>query len=539
MKHLHSLWNITAALLLALGLLAACSQDEPTDAGGTSLPEGKFPLQIGSITLAAEADGQSWSAGAPQTRVSENDDRGSSHWDSGDEITVQLGDKTTTYRVETDGTLTRTGEQLYWTKRTDNVTAWYPSSGTIDLSNQSVGLAYVLKATTENASYDAPTALSFAHALAKVRVVMTGDQASKVTDVKIKTCTSCILNADGTLTAGETEDYIPMVKTTYEGKTCWEANVMPGYEIQKVEFNKGAIYTNISLTPLAGKVNTIKLKVGKLTPAEPITITDDGEYSIFNNGDQTITINGNPTVTLNGITISSDAIPIRIIGGSPTLIILGHTTLTTTNDNAAGIQLEGENTHVRIRGNGKLIINNKNGACIGSGKGGTCGNIDIEGIAVEINSSSMRYGAGIGGGECGHCGNITIKDANLKITTNGAAAIGCGSPYSYDVITTCGNIDIENSDITATAYSEADAYPAAIGCCGAYSDNRKGNCRDITITLKSGQDQNGFLSNLTTDGNSEKVGLGADNNAQKGKVGTITWKQADGTVIETIDARDM
>lgn len=231
-------------------------------------------------------------------------------------------------------------------------------------------------------------------------------------------------------------------------------------------------------------------------------------------------------VTLDNVTISGGNIPIRITGGNPILVIKGKTALTTTNIDAAGIQLEGENTHVRIQGDGTLGINSSNGAGIGSGKGGTCGNIDIEGTTATI--STFNAGAGIGGGDSGHCGNITIKDANLTKTTKGAAAIGCGSSWnSNNVITTCGNIEIVNSDITATAYPYAGAYPAAIGCCGAYRDSEKGNCGNISITLKSGQDKDGFLSNLTTNGNSEKVGLGADNNAQKGKVGTITWKQAD------------
>lgn len=361
MKQLHSLRNIAGAIL-ALGLLAACSQDEPTDTGGTSLPEGQYPLQIAGVSITADVEGQPWSAGAPQTRMSENDDRGSSRWEGGEVITVKLGDnQTTTYRVETDGTLTLTGKQLYWTKRTDNVTAWYPGSGTIDLSNQTVGLAYVLKATTENASYDAPVALSFAHALAKVRVTLQGNQAGDVTDVKIKTCTSCTLSADGTLTEGETEDFIPMVKTTYEGKTCWEANVMPEHEITMVRVNNDKeISFSTFLTPLEAKVNTIKLKVGDLTPAEPITITDDGEYTITGSGDKTITINGNPTVTLDNVTISNNNIPIHITGGSPTLIIKGTTALTTTNIDVAGIQLEGENTHVRILGDGTLEINSSN-----------------------------------------------------------------------------------------------------------------------------------------------------------------------------------
>lgn len=32
-------------------LLAACTQDEPTDGNGTSLPEGKYLLEIGGVSL--------------------------------------------------------------------------------------------------------------------------------------------------------------------------------------------------------------------------------------------------------------------------------------------------------------------------------------------------------------------------------------------------------------------------------------------------------------------------------------------------------
>lgn len=252
-----------------LVLLASCTSDNLVDDQGNILPEGKYPLQIGSVSITTDVDAQPWSAGAPQTRVSENDDRNSSHWDGGEVITVQLGDKqTTTYTVNGDGTLTLTGEQLYWTKRTDNVTAWYPGSGTIDLSKQSDGLAYVLKATSENASYDAPVALNFTHALAKVRVKLMGDQAEEVTDVKIKTYKSCTLGEDGTLTKGDTEDFIPMVKATYNGETFWEANVMPvsdemhDHKIAQVKVNNKEIILSTPLAPLEAKVNTITLKAG-------------------------------------------------------------------------------------------------------------------------------------------------------------------------------------------------------------------------------------------------------------------------------------
>lgn len=42
-------------------LLTACSQDEMTD--GNTLPEGKYPLQIASVTMNVESSEQPWGAG--------------------------------------------------------------------------------------------------------------------------------------------------------------------------------------------------------------------------------------------------------------------------------------------------------------------------------------------------------------------------------------------------------------------------------------------------------------------------------------------
>ncbi len=518
----------------SLLLLAACSQDEVTDPD--ALPEGKYPLQIASVTMNVESSEQPWSANAPQTRVSENTDGNSSQWDGNETIHVKLGNQETTYEVaDANGSLKLTGEQLYWTKRTDNVTAWYASpetGGTINLANQSDKLAYALQATVNNASCNEAVNLSFTHALAKVRVVLQGSY-EKVDGVKIKTYTTCTYT-NGNHVTGSNEEWITMHKVN---NMTYEANVVPGQQITAFQVNgiDGRL-DNSGIIPLEAKVNTITLTAG-LTPANPITITDDGEYTIIGSGDQTITINGSPAVTLDGVTISNDNIPIRIIGGSPTLIIKGKTTLTTTMDDAAGIQLEGKDTHVQIQGSGTLEISNKNGAGIGSGKNGTCGNIDINGITAIITS---KIGAGIGGGDCGHCGDIKIENANLTIKgQKGAAAIGCGVPYSKDVITTCGNIEIINSDITANVGNNSAARPAAIGCCGVYNDQAKGSCGNITITLKSDQGENDFLSKLTIFGNVEKVGLGGFDDQLAGKVGIITWKKADGTVIETIPARDI
>lgn len=527
----------------ALLMLAACTQDEMPD-NGTTLPEGKYPLEIASVTMDVTHSEQPWCADAPQTRVSENTDGNSSKWDGGETIHVKLGNQETTYRVtDSNGTLELTGDQLYWTKRTDNVTAWYASpetDGTINLANQSNKLAYVLQTTVNNASCDEAVNLSFTHSLAKVRVVLQGSY-KKVDGVKIKTYTTCTYT-NGNHVTGSNEKWITMHKVD---DMTYEANVVPDQQITAFQVNGvDGTLDNGGITPLEAKVSTITLTVNaRLTPASPITITDDGEYTITGSGDQTITINGSPTVTLDGVTISNDNIPIRIIGGSPTLIIKGKTTLTTTSDYDAGIQLEGKDTHVQIKGTGTLeiSIDDKDyyarGAGIGSGLGGTCGNIYINGITAIINSDC---GAGIGGGDCGHCGDIKIENANLTIERpEGAAAIGCGLPYKENVITTCGNIEIINSDITANVGNIYEARPAAIGCCGVYNNQAKGSCGNITITLKSGQEKDDFLSKLTIFGNMEKVGLGGYDDNLAGKVGTIIWKKADGTVIETIPARDI
>ena len=47
----------SAISLVAVLLLSACSQDELAEQG-TTLPEGEYPLQIGSVSITAEAGEQ-------------------------------------------------------------------------------------------------------------------------------------------------------------------------------------------------------------------------------------------------------------------------------------------------------------------------------------------------------------------------------------------------------------------------------------------------------------------------------------------------
>lgn len=105
----------------------------------------------------------------------------------------------------------------------------------------------------------------------------------KVTDVEINTYTSCTLQSDGTLTAGDTEDFIPMVKTTYNGETFWEANVIPvpDHPIEQVKVNDKEITLSTFITPQSAKVNTITINVGKaaMNPDDlPNPVNSDEDY---------------------------------------------------------------------------------------------------------------------------------------------------------------------------------------------------------------------------------------------------------------------
>ena len=167
-------------------MLSACSQDELVE-NSTALPEGEYPLQIGSVTLTAEVSEQPW------TRVAESTDGMSSVWKDGDKIGVRIGDNEETgiYVVnvdETTGNITVTPEKaVYWKdKQPSTVTAWYPVEEEIDFTHQDEGLTYLLQATGDGNYQSTPINLNFTHQLAKVRVKLEGTKANEVTAVTVR-----------------------------------------------------------------------------------------------------------------------------------------------------------------------------------------------------------------------------------------------------------------------------------------------------------------------------------------------------------------
>lgn len=281
MKKRHSIHLLLAAAALLLAT-AACTQDELAD--GDRLPEGQYPLEIARITLGVEGgEAQPW--GAPQTRVSENGDGTGSVFDAGDRFAVQIDgeDETGIYTVQDDGTAT-SDAPLYWTNTTPNrtVSAWYPATdGTLDLSDQQTnGLAYLLGGTGTG-DYQTDVTLSFTHQLAKVRVTPSDDALGEVQSLQLYAHTQCTYEK-GTVVQGSQEGWIEMKPCEYteNGATinCWEANVVPGYEIKKLKAN-GTEERDLSsaFTPEEGKFYNITLNY------DPgYTEVSEGNYTVNN-----------------------------------------------------------------------------------------------------------------------------------------------------------------------------------------------------------------------------------------------------------------
>lgn len=308
----------TTICLMAAILFTACTQDELAEQGNT-LPDGEYPLQIGSVSIDVKSSAEPWSEERPQTRVAENDNGTGSvwQWDGSEMIGVRLGNETTTYTLNADKTLT-TDQQLYWTS-TDpaTVTAWYPTDETVNLSDQSEGLAYMLKAEVPGATYDNKITLDFKHQLAKVRVKLKGERASQVTNVEVYGFTSCT-NTQGTLaTDADSQGWITTKSCIYNGESCWEANLVPG-EIGDqttqpfVRLNETTVVPVSTLTTLeAGNVHTITITAnseGMQTidlSNEDCIINDDGTYYFSGTGNHAIRVTGGkPNIYLEDAQIS-------------------------------------------------------------------------------------------------------------------------------------------------------------------------------------------------------------------------------------------
>ena len=440
---------IPAAALL---LLAACTQDEP-GGQGNELPYGEYPLQIGGVTLDVESSAESWSAEGPQTRVTEDNTDGKSsvwEWNGSEMIGVRLGNETAIYTLNAGSSLSP-DRQLYWTS-TDpaTVTAWYPTDETVDLSDQSERLAYMLKAEVPDATYDNEITLGFKHQLAKVRVVLNGTQASLAQSVEVYGYTTCTNNEGAPVTDNAQQDWLKMKNTTYaDGTECWEANIVPGNitltDFIRINGQTATVNNDFPTTLASGNMYTIDLTVGEeitvITADNCQNINGDGYYRVSGGFGQTITVNGgSPTIYLENANINvGSGNAINIIDGNPTIHVQGTSSI--FSGDGAGIYVAPNNT-VTITGDSRddilTVTGGKNGCAIGGYMknylGVACGDINISTVTIVAYPGDGVIQPGIGGIGA-DCGRITI--INAKVTAYGmsgydynAPAIGTGMDYS-------------------------------------------------------------------------------------------------------------
>ena len=418
-KKRHSIHVILAAAALLLAM-AACTKEELAD--GDRLPEGQYPLEIARITLGVEGgEAQPW--GTPQTRVSEIADGTGSEFSADDKFAVQIDGKEEvgTYAVQDNKTV-KAEAPLYWSDTGKHtVTAWYPATdGTLDLSDQSQSLAYLLYATGTG-DYQTQVTLNFTHALAKVRVTPTDDALGEVQSLQLYTYTQCTYEK-GTVVQGSQEGWIEMKKCEYTENsnaiTCWEANVVPGYEIKKLRAN-GTEERDLSaaINPVAGKFYNITLDKDK-----GYTEVSEGNYTVDNekglrNLAKLVNSNGGKTpinITLTGdITLTEEWTPIGNFENRYTGTFDG-----------GGHTITGLTVNQKERGNVGLI------GYLGSG--GKVQNLTLE----NVNLNGNLYVGGV----VGYSNNGTVTACTASGSINGKEYVGgiVGSNY-LGTVTACYN----------------------------------------------------------------------------------------------------
>ncbi len=504
MKKRDSIHLLLAAASLLLAT-TACTKDELAD--GDRLPEGQYPVEIARITLGVEGgEAQPW--GTPQTRVSEIADGTGSVFDAGDLFAVQIDgkDEVGIYTVQDDHTA-KAETPLYWSDTGEHtVTAWYPAkSGTLDLSDQSQSLAYLLYGTGSG-NYQTQVTLTFTHQLAKVRVTPSDDALGEVTSLQLYTYTQCTYEK-GKAGQGSQEGWIEMKKCEYTENgatiTCWEANVVPGYTITKLQAN-GTEERNLSaaITPEAGKFYNITLDKDK-------GYTDDGQGNyivttaeglmnvaeLVNGGKTDINITLDKDLDLTG----KEWTPIgnyekqytgTFDGNGKT--ITGLTFNQPETNNVGLIGNLGENGMVQDVKLDKVNIkaNNNVGGIVGGNNGGS-----IIGCSVSGDISGARYVGGVMGAF--GIGNSVVTACYHEGSVSGSEFVGgVAGESAYGSLTACYHV----GNVTGSQYV------------GGVTGIATGSLAKVIACYWNGYDGNG-------------IGLGRGEATQVDGT-TVTWKTA-------------
>lgn len=476
--------HILSAATVLLFAATACTQD---DLGGSTLPEGEYPLVINATGLQVVA--------TPASRATVDGD-----WQGVQTVALSVGGTVKQYDVtasDADGyktaTLSSDTDPFWWTSREDiTVSAWWPYGTTMPdvvvKADQSTKEGFegsdFISAEAQTVQFDSPT-LEFSHRTARVTI-----------NLKPGTGITSVTGADVFVTGLGTDNSNPATIRTYApGGDTYEALTAPqtvaaGEPFIQVDLNGGTFYfrpqsavvleagsrytytVNVNATGLTLEGCTIGGWTdggGESGTAEDLGyfIQDDGSYTVY---------------TANGLKEWAEAAQT-----DPTLNI----TLT------ADIDLTGE-TWTPIGNSGQTYN----------------GTFDGQGYSITgLNASSLFGGIG----ESATVKNLQLVDVKLNESSGATAGIVVNN---YGTIMACSM----TGEISAYSYTSgiANFNLGTIVACwfsGTLKENEgygivAYNYGTVTACFWDGNTTNGYRSNEGGTVEATKV------------EGTITWQTA-------------
>ena len=492
--------HILSAATVLLFAATACTQD---DLGGSTLPEGEYPLVIRATGLQAVATPAS-------TRATVD-----GNWQGVQTVALKMGDAVKEYTVtatDADGyksaTLSRTDDPFWWTSREDiTVSAWWPYGTTMPdvvvKADQSTKEGFegsdFISAKAQTVQFDNPT-LEFSHRTARITVLLKpGDGIPSVT------------GADVSVTGLSTDNGNPATIKTYapDGDT-YEALTAP----QTVKANTPFIQVD-----LGGGTYYFR-------PKNDVVLAAGSRY--------TYTVNVNATgLTLEGCTIGG-----WTDGGSEsgTAEDLGYFiqddgsyTVYTANGLLAWNEAVQSDLSLNCTLTEDINMTGKEWTPIGNSFQTYNGTFDGQGYSITgLNASSLFGGIG----ESATVKNLQLVDVELYESSGGTAGIVTNNYGQVIACSVTGKIDAFSA-VSGIAY----ANQGSITACwfdGTLKENASGGIVNYNFSI-------GSITACYWRANTDK---GVYNNeggtveATKVDDSTVTWQTAVGGMNAALTGND-
>lgn len=193
------------------------------------------------------------------------------------------------------------------------------------------------------------------------------------------------------------------------------------YTASNTTLTAGKFYRNLSID-MVKDANTSALPFKDLTKGSVSAVDGDIIYMSSTAATaNTITIADGASVTLEGVNIEASGSAGIICSGTAIINLEGSNSISAMDAFYAGIQAGGSGTTLTIQGSGSLSASAvQQGAGIGTGRDGTCGNIIISGGSITARGG--MFAAGIGSGGPGKFESITITDGINSVTATACTA---------------------------------------------------------------------------------------------------------------------